>query len=163
MTQTQSAAAVTDVVRQDWRYRHEYVIEHRRHVTDQLTGDLETAMVRTESILSDLGRRGSSGVWLENESLLAIRHVLVALGASRAALVRAEAREATLRDAAASALYRFQEHAPRHVTEDAYGLSEHIGTDAGHAMNELRKAAGITVTRNALGGYEFARAALQEG
>jgi hypothetical protein len=86
-------ADVTARVKADWRYAHIHCIEHNRARLESLaTGSLDLAMSRVDNCLTGLGSRGSAGVWLENESLIAVRRVLEELRAARSTPVRDEPR-----------------------------------------------------------------------
>lgn len=72
---------VAAAVRADWRYG--YLSVNDRNDVNTWAADTATCIARTESSLTKVGSRGGAGVWLDNDSLLAIRHVLeVARGAA---------------------------------------------------------------------------------
>lgn len=67
-------SAVEATQRRDWRYDH--IRAHDEYVANVLSSDLGIAIARVDDCLTNLGRRGGAGVWMENETLLAMRLVL---------------------------------------------------------------------------------------
>jgi hypothetical protein len=72
-----AALDVTERVKTDWRYGYLCASDATRGDAEVLASDSGTAQARVESDLTEIGRgRGGAGVWLGNDSLLAIRRVL---------------------------------------------------------------------------------------